>query len=145
MKSKVYVVDAGVYVPLIMILMSKLRKIMLRHRFHILDLTLYEVCNAFWKECIKHHRIDEEIASCSCMLASKLAQYTRVHRLADLGLDDVMDIALSNNITVYDASYIALAKQLKIPITSNDKDTLYNAPKYDIQVYSLGQFLKIIA
>ncbi len=55
-----------------------------------------------------------------------------------------MDIALSNNITFYDASYIALARQLKIPITSNDKDILDHAPKYNIQAYSLDQFLKII-
>ncbi len=34
MKNKVHVIDASVYVPLIMILRSKLRKIMLRHRLH---------------------------------------------------------------------------------------------------------------
>ncbi len=62
-----------------------------------------------------------------------------------MDINDVINIAINNNITVYDASYIALAKQLEMPITSNDKDILSNAPKYNIQVYSLDQFLKIIA
>lgn len=53
-----------------------------------------------------------------------------------------MDNALSNNITVYDASYIIFAKQLNIPIAGNDEGILEYAPKYNIQVYNLDQFLK---
>lgn len=140
-----FVVDTSVYVPLILILKSRLRNIIQKYRFHILDLTLYEACNAFWKACTKLKKIDDEIASRSCALAIRLSQYLTIHRLLDMDISDVINIAINNNITVYDASYIALAKQLEMPITSNDKDILDNAPKYNIQVYSLDQFLKIIA
>jgi len=47
------VVDASVLAPLILLsgrqLLSKLR----RHRVAMLDLTVYEACNAYWKACLK--------------------------------------------------------------------------------------------
>jgi len=140
-----YVVDTSVYVPLMVILKGKMRKVMLKHKFHILDLTLYEACNAFWKECTKLHKINEEMALRSCELAVKLSRYAFVHKLEEVGVKEVMGIALSEDITVYDASYIALAKKLKAPIASEDKDILRVAPKYGIEVYDLESFVKLLS
>lgn len=67
-----------------------------------------------------------------------------VHFMDELGIGSVVEIALTNNITVYDASYIELARKLKLPITSNDTDILETAPKYHIQVFNLDQFLNTI-
>jgi len=63
-----------------------------------------------------------------------------VHRLSELNIDDITSIAVENGITVYDSSYIALTKQLKTPIVSNDNC----APKYNVTVYNFGEFTKII-
>ena len=45
-----YVVDACVYAPLIVVCGRDLVKAMRELEFILLDLTAYEVCNAFWKE-----------------------------------------------------------------------------------------------
>ena len=139
-----YVIDTSVYVPLMIILGSEMRRAMIKHEFHILDLTLYEACNAFWKECTKLHRIDKEMAFKSCELAVKLSRYAKVHKLEEVGAEEVMSIAVSEGITVYDASYIALAKKLEAPIVSEDKDILKVAPKYGIKAYDLNGFIKLI-
>ncbi|ABM80554.1 hypothetical protein [Hyperthermus butylicus] len=89
-----YVVGTSVYVPLIMLLRSRLRKVMVEYEFHLLDLTLYESCNVFWKECVKLHRIDLETARQSCRLAVALARYATLHQLAELDPGEVIDIAV---------------------------------------------------
>ncbi len=137
-----YVVDASVLAPLILLYGIKLRDIVLKYRFHILDLAVYEVCNAFWKECVKLHRIDKSLAQESCSLLVKLTEYLNLHRLLDLDAGSVVDVAVSNNITVYDASYIVLAMELGIPIASSDRDILEVAPKYGIDAYSLEEFVE---
>lgn len=64
--SRAYVVDASIYLPLIIILGDKLVNILYKYRFHILDLTIYEVCNVFWKKHVKLHKISREDAIESC-------------------------------------------------------------------------------
>ena len=140
-----YVIDSSVFLPLIAILWDKLVDIMYDYEFHLLDLTIYEVCNGFWKECVKLHRISLDDAVESCELAVMLIKRAVVRSINDLDIDSVMNIALTNNITVYDASYIALARKLRAPIASNDRDILNTAPKYDLRVYDLDEFLKIIS
>ena len=144
MNFALYVVDTSVYVPLLMLLRSRLRRVMVEYGFHLLDLTLYESCNVFWKECVKLHRIDMETARRSCRLAVALARYATLHRLAELDPGEIIDIAVKDNITVYDASYIALAIRLGAPLASNDQDLLRTAPKYGVKAYSLGEFLEMI-
>jgi len=140
-----YVVDTSVYVPLIGLLRGRLRRVMSRHRFHMLDLTLYEACNVFWKECAKLHRIDAETAKRGCRLAVTLAvEYAILHGLEELDPSRVVAIAMEEGITVYDASYIALAKQLGAPIASNDRDILEAAPRQNVRAYSLEELLEAI-
>jgi len=113
-------------------------------RFAILDLTVYEACNAFWKEYTKFHRINENEASIACKVSKALSRYTMLYRITDLDVEETMRIAVENNITFYDASYIALACKLKSPIASEDSDIIAVAPKYDIEVIRLNQLLDIL-
>lgn len=45
-----YVIDASIYAPLIAIGGKDLVKAIRELGFVLLDLTVYEVCNAFWKK-----------------------------------------------------------------------------------------------
>ena len=97
------------------------------------------------EKCVKLHRISLDDAVESCELAVMLIKRAVVRSINDLDIDSVMNIALTNNITVYDASHIALARKLRAPIASNDRDILNTAPKYDLRVYDLDEFLKIVS
>jgi predicted nucleic acid-binding protein len=48
------ILDASVYTPLLTKAGGKLVKLAKHYAFAILDLTIYEACNAFWKLCVKH-------------------------------------------------------------------------------------------
>ena len=139
-----YVVDASVYAPLMVLLGGKMRRTMVRGRFHILDLTIYEVCNAFWKEYSKLGRIDRELAVESCSLSAKLAKYAVVHSVCELDMERVARVAAEAGIPVYDAAYIELANMLGKPLASHDKDILETAPRYGIETLDLDMFLKVV-
>ncbi len=139
-----YVVDASVYVPLMVLLGGRMRRIMVQNRFHMLDLTIYEACNAFWKEYSKLERIDRELAVKSCSLAAKLGRYAVVHSVGELDMERVARIAAETGIPIYDAAYIELANVLGKPLASHDKDILENAPRYGIDTLDLDMFLRVV-
>ncbi len=139
-----YIIDASVYAPLIIAygrpLIEKLRKV----KFIVLDLTIYEVCNAFWKECLKLRRMREDETLIACKVAKSLLRYVTLYKVTDLDVEEVIRIAIENNITFYDSSYIALACKLKSPIASEDRDIIDVAPRYGIEVIRLNQLLDIL-
>lgn len=55
-----------------------------------------------------------------------------------------MKIAMENDITFYDSSYIALAHKLKAPIASEDQHIITVAPKYDIKVIRLRELMDLM-
>jgi len=139
-----YVVDASVYLPLVTILGEGLVDVAKRWRMHVLDLTLYEVLNGLWKLHTRLRRIGLDEMRRTGRLAVELTRYMRVHKLAELDVDEVTSIAVESGITVYDASYIALARRLKLPVVSNDADILESAPRHGVQAYTLDRFLEAI-
>ncbi len=83
-------------------------------------LTVYEVLNAFWKETYLLHRLNPKEAS------SLINDFTELIRemfiLEPKGLEgDIFQIAVSKGITVYDASYIALATKYKLILVTEDQ------------------------
>ena len=142
--SRAYVVDASVFAPLMIVLGKELRDVMRRHEFHLLDLTLYEVCNAFWKGSLKLGKLPAEDAVTLCRLTIKLSKYAVIHRLRDMDVEKLMRVALNDSITVYDASYLELAAELGIPVASNDRDILMNASKHGVRAHGLREFIKVI-
>ncbi|MEM0048507.1 MAG: type II toxin-antitoxin system VapC family toxin [Ignisphaera sp.] len=62
----------------------------------------------------------------------------------DLDVEEVMRIAIENNITFYDSSYIALAQKLKAPISTEDKDIISVAPRYGVKIIRLHELMDLI-
>ncbi|RLG73744.1 MAG: hypothetical protein DRO23_08310 [Thermoprotei archaeon] len=139
-----YVIDATVYAPLVIIYGKNLVKALKKVKPAILDLTIYEVCNVFWKQHVKFHRISREEAKIACKTSKNLARYLTLYSIRDIDAEETIEIAIENNITFYDASYITLAKNLKTPIASEDKDILNTAPKYNIKTIKLNQLINIL-
>ena len=139
-----YVIDASVYAPLIVVCGKDLVRTVRELEFILLDLTVYEVCNAFWKEYRKLHKISEDEAIQACIISKALTQYAKLYRIADLDVGEIMRIAVENNITFYDSSYIALARKLEAPVASEDKDIITLAPKYNIKIIRLHELMNLI-
>jgi len=138
------VLDASAYAPLLIKLREKMLEAMKKYSFVILDLTIYEVCNAFWKEHVKLHVISYDEALRACTAAWMLAKSAIVHRFEEINFTLVTKIAVEENITVYDASYIVLALTLNAPLASEDKDVLNTAPKYKVKVLRLKELLELV-
>ncbi len=99
-------VDASALVPLIAELGEELLDAAARCRLHALDLTLYEACNAFWKEAVLLKRIGLGDAVALCEAVSGLARLgrLRLHGLQELGAATVLRRAAETGLTFYDAS-----------------------------------------
>ncbi len=140
-----FVVDASVLLPLILSYGRGLRRVLERHVFHVLDLTPYEVCNGLWKVSVKLHRIEPVLAERLCALVSRLiAVHMRVHSMLELDAGSVMRIALEHGITVYDASYIELAREEGVPVATADSDILGVAPRLGVEAYDMDSFTKLL-
>jgi predicted nucleic acid-binding protein len=136
-----HILDASVFAPLVVMMGKRFLEISQKHHFIILDLTVYETCNAFWKEYRKFHRLSVEDVLEFCSVIKSLANKLNVYGFKDLDFGKVVDIAIDNNITVYDSAYIALALELHMPIASEDKDILNVGPRYNVVVMKLNELL----
>ena len=76
-----YIIDASVYAPLIVTCGKDLPKVARKLEFILLDLTIYEVCNAFWKEHKKLHKISKDEAIQACMVSKALTKYVKLYRI----------------------------------------------------------------
>ncbi len=141
--SRVYVLDASVYAPLIVVKGSELLELIKNNSIAVLDLTVYETCNVFWKEHVKLHRITREEALKTCRVAKKLALRAQLYSIGDLDAERVMEIAVNSNITFYDASYVALAERLGAVVASEDRDILRAAPDYGLETARLTDLLRL--
>ena len=84
-------------------------------------LTVYEVMNAFWKEAYLLHKLEASEADSLVNVFTELIQEMIV--LEPRGLEqDIFRIAISKKITVYDASYVALAAKHNLTLVTEDKN-----------------------
>jgi predicted nucleic acid-binding protein len=140
-RNLTHVLDASVYVPLITTVGGPLLEVTSRFDLAILDLTVYEACNAFWKAWSKLGKMSVEEARKACRVAWLLANKLKTYRYKDLDFEKVMAIAIDNNITVYDAAYVVLASMLEAPLASEDRDIKRVAPKYGVKVLGFDELL----
>jgi len=101
----------------------------------IQELTIYEVLNVLWKEVYLLHRLNFKEASSLIDDFSELIEEMTI--LSIRGIEQqIFQIAMSKGITVYDASYIALAKKYNLVLVTEDKK-LSSIANRDIEVVSL--------
>jgi predicted nucleic acid-binding protein len=94
----------------------------------ILDLTFYEIGNILWKYC---SLLKKKTGFCKKDLENIcdiLENWERVLRIYPLDTQYILEIAIKNNLTFYDAAYIYLAKKYSTGLLTCDKK-LYVASK----------------
>ena len=82
-----------------------------------LDLSVKEVANALWKKVLRN----EMSASDANKIITDLLE-TEVIKIANQGkyLSKAFEIAVRNRITVYDALFVALARELNVELITSD-------------------------
>ncbi|KXA92967.1 hypothetical protein AKJ65_06830 [candidate division MSBL1 archaeon SCGC-AAA259E19] len=96
----------------------------------VLDLTFYEAGNSFWKAAALQDRISEDDAEDAANILDDLREEVEVIRVKNLNLEKIMEIALEEEITYYDSSYIAGAEEKDAPLVTQDGELSKNAEKY---------------
>jgi predicted nucleic acid-binding protein len=87
------------------------------------DLAIYEVCNGLWKlatliKTINLQEAQEIAALIKELTAKKLIQTIN---FTELDLPSTLTLAQKNQLTFYDASYIAVAQNIKATLVTEDK------------------------
>lgn len=85
-----------------------------------LNLALAEVSNAVWKHSVLYGKISEKQANKMFRVLEKLRDVVIFEPL-ERYLENAIEIAMNKIITVYDALYIAQAKEIGKLLTSDEK------------------------
>lgn len=129
-----YLLDASAIYPLLL----KLRENFLLYvdRFVVLDLTVYEVGNTIWKEFRKNRIKDPEAVT---KLFEEIFRRVTILRTSS-SLYKVVELAIRENITFYEASYLYIARINNLKLVTEDSDLLRYPESIDIE-----QLLKELA
>ncbi|MEM2169671.1 MAG: type II toxin-antitoxin system VapC family toxin [Candidatus Bathyarchaeia archaeon] len=93
------------------------------------DLAIYESINAVWKECYILKRIRVEVAYGLIELLSNIFNVLELYTMRG-SEKEVLEIAVKEGITIYDASYIYIAARNKLTLVTDDKKLIDTAKKY---------------
>ncbi|MEM2234674.1 MAG: type II toxin-antitoxin system VapC family toxin [Desulfurococcaceae archaeon] len=104
---------------------------------HTLDLAIYEVANAVWKECYLLGKIKIETAYKVIELVSRIFDVLNLHSVKGFE-KEVMDIAVKEGVTFYDASYMYMAMRNKLTLVTDDRKLMSVARKY-VNVVTTGE------
>jgi predicted nucleic acid-binding protein len=115
----------------------KLKRIGVLAGNYIQELTVYEVLNAVWKETYVLRKISIKEAESLLDVFIQLLSYLKVLDLSGLE-SEVFKISVETGLTVYDASYLALAHREKLTLVTEDVK-LRNVASTMIQAVSLDE------
>ena len=121
-----YLLDANAFLDLV-----RRKKRMIVDQY-ILDLTIYEIGNAIWKEVVLFRTLTKDEAIQFMMDLMNIIQKMNIIRIHG-DLNEIMGLAIEKHITFYDAAYLYFAMKKGLVLVTNDKK-LFNAAKDKIKV-----------
>jgi len=97
-----------------------------------LDLAFYEIGNALWKQVSIRRVASGEEVKLVASAVSKVFLMKSFIKISwmDLDYSAIFDLALGNNITFYDASYLAASMVFKKPLVTEDEKLKRVAAKH---------------
>ena len=113
-----YLLDASAIYPLVL----KLREKLLEYadRLAVLDLTVYEVGNAIWKEARRGRIRSPTIAA---KLFEEIFKSLTILKLG-AHLREALELAITESLTFYDAAYLYAARVHGLKLVTEDRDLL---------------------
>ncbi len=112
-----YLLDASAVYPIILRMKEEAMKF--SHIFSVLDLTFYEVGNVLWKE-FRRGRLEDWKTVVE--MFEEFFSEVGVRRMPDMG--DILELAVNENLTFYDASYLVAARENGMKLVTGDRDLL---------------------
>jgi predicted nucleic acid-binding protein len=113
--SAKYLLDAPALYPLVLKLGERI--LSYSNLFAILDLTVYEVGNAIWKE-YRKGRIKDPVLI-SRMFEEVIGDMKRLSM--DVDVSGVQEVAVKESLTFYDAAYVYVARKHGLKLVTEDK------------------------
>ena len=104
-----------------------------------LDLALYESLNAVWKEHRLLKRFDRKIASEFLGIISDVFSVIKIASIKGFE-EGVFNLALKENVTIYDASYMYIAMKGGLILVTDDRKLKDRASKY-LKVISTSELV----
>jgi len=89
---------------------------------HALDLTFYEAGNVVWKTAHLRDEIDAESCEGAVSVLGKLGDEMVIHTFDELELGGVMQVAIEDDLTFYDASYVEVAEDENLALVTLDAE-----------------------
>ncbi len=122
--KQIYLIDTSALYPLIRRLGTRIAYYI--DQLVVLDLTIYEVGNTIWKE---YRKGQIENLEDTVEMFSKILDNMKTISISPDEIEGVLEIALRNNITFYDASYIYASLKYSLKLVSEDEDIRGNYPQ----------------
>lgn len=103
---------------------------------YTLDFTRYEVLNIIWKHYILLRTYNRE--TLDILLHSTVQIFTEMNPLSIKGVEnETMDIAVTNNISLYDSAYIFLANENHCSLVTEDNQMRKKCEELGLHVISI--------
>ena len=112
-----YLLDASAIVNLIKKATTKVFE-----KGKTLNLALYESLNAILKELTKLRKIDEKTSFEYIELLSQVFKILRIESIGPDEMKDVFNLALKENLSVYDTAYLHIAIRENPVLVTDDKE-----------------------
>lgn len=100
--------------------------------YHVLDLTLYELCNVLWKRAYLTHELRMERVEVLWRNIERFVEILCAMHRYDEVLNQALGIALTYGITIYDASYVALARRVGVKLATLDRKLVQRLGRIDL-------------
>ncbi|AOL17479.1 DNA-binding protein [Sulfolobus sp. A20] len=84
-----------------------------------LDLALYEAINAIWKEYSKLKVISKDLSKRYIRVVRRVMEVIPINIIKGLE-EEVFDLASKEDLTIYDASYLLIAKRKNLVLVTDD-------------------------
>ena len=118
----------------------KLKRVEILHNNYIQWLTVYETLNALWKNAclLKNININDALT-----IARVLSEIVKFMKVLDPHIheEEILKTAQKLKVTVYDASYIVLAKSYNLILVTEDKKLKTKAENI-VKTVSLNNIIK---
>jgi predicted nucleic acid-binding protein len=138
MSLKGYLLDASAIIELIA--RGALAYKLLSINISILDLTIYECYNALWKfirrgliTLIDGLSLAEEV--------SRFLKNTHIVNVNASFMSKVLELAVEKNLTVYDASYVYIARERNLVLVTEDEKLMEKAIEIGVKSVNVSSFL----
>lgn len=97
---------------------------------YVLDLTIYEIGNALWRMHVLQKKLGLGAAKKLMVATTRLIGWVNILSISGLDLVEIMEIAVDEATTFYDAAYVVACKLKKLTLITDDAKLAEMASTY---------------